>query len=106
MDQRNTALAAVATAAPASVLRQPRTWMVVGLAAVGAGLAFNWDWLAAAGVAPILIAVAPCLAMCALGLCMRGALFGGRPEERVAAETPDVSSNARPGVDPSTTVRE
>lgn len=35
-----------------------------------AGLALNWSWLVAAGIAPILIAVVPCLAMCALGLCM------------------------------------
>ncbi|RVH28084.1 hypothetical protein CN211_25985 [Sinorhizobium meliloti] len=34
------------------------------------GLAFNWNWLVAAGVAPPLLSVLPCLAMCALGLCM------------------------------------
>ncbi len=38
--------------------------------AIAAGLALNWSWLAAAGIAPILISVLPCLAMCALGLCM------------------------------------
>ena len=30
----------------------------------------GWSWLTAAGIAPILIAFAPCAAMCALGLCM------------------------------------
>ena len=30
----------------------------------------GWPWLAAAGVAPLLIAVAPCAVMCGLGLCM------------------------------------
>jgi hypothetical protein len=38
--------------------------------ALVAGLAFNWSWLVAAGIAPLLIAVLPCVAMCALGLCM------------------------------------
>ena len=33
------------------------------------GAAFNWGWLVAAGVAPILLALAPCAIMCALGLC-------------------------------------
>jgi hypothetical protein len=30
---------------------------------------FNWGWLVAAGIAPVILAVAPCVAMCALGLC-------------------------------------
>jgi hypothetical protein len=29
----------------------------------------SWSWLAALGIAPLLIALAPCAAMCALGLC-------------------------------------
>jgi hypothetical protein len=44
---------------------------VLAVAVVGAGLALNWSWLVAAGIAPILVALAPCAAMCALGLCMR-----------------------------------
>jgi hypothetical protein len=38
--------------------------------ALTAGLALNWSWLVAAGIAPLLISVLPCVAMCALGLCM------------------------------------
>ena len=34
-----------------------------------AGAALNWSWLVAVGLAPILIAAAPCAIMCALGLC-------------------------------------
>lgn len=49
--------------------------VLAGLAIV-AGLVLNWGWLAAAGIAPILIGVLPCLAMCALGLCMNRA--GGK----------------------------
>lgn len=43
---------------------------VLAVAVIGAGLALNWSWLVAAGIAPILLALAPCAAMCALGLCM------------------------------------
>jgi len=49
---------------------------LIALAAVvlGTGAYFNWSWLVAAGIAPVLVALAPCAAMCALGLCMnRGA---------------------------------
>jgi len=38
--------------------------------AIAAGLALNWGWFLALGVAPILIKVLPCLVMCGLGLCM------------------------------------
>ncbi|WP_128943312.1 hypothetical protein [Bradyrhizobium zhanjiangense] len=38
--------------------------------AVIAGTAFGWNWLVAAGIAPVLLSVLPCLVMCGLGLCM------------------------------------
>ena len=47
-----------------------RGWIVLAVLAMGAGVALNWSWLVAIGVAPVLIALAPCAAMCALGLCM------------------------------------
>jgi len=45
--------------------------LAVGIAVAGAAL--GWDWLVAAGIAPILLAALPCAAMCALGLCMNKA---------------------------------
>lgn len=42
----------------------------IALALIGAGLAWQWSWLVAIGVAPLLASAAPCVAMCALGLCM------------------------------------
>jgi hypothetical protein len=30
----------------------------------------GWDWLVAAGLATTIVALGPCLAMCALGLCI------------------------------------
>ncbi len=47
-----------------------RGLLVLAGLAITAGLAWNWSWLVTAGFAPILIGVLPCLAMCALGLCM------------------------------------
>ena len=49
-----------------------RVLAVAGLALGGAGLALGWDWLTAVGIAPLIVATAPCLIMCALGLCMMG----------------------------------
>ena len=45
---------------------------VLVLAAVAvfiAAAAFNWSWLVAVGMAPLLLALAPCAVMCALSLC-------------------------------------
>lgn len=47
-----------------------RGLIAAGAAIVVAGLAFNWSWLVAAGIAPALLSLLPCAAMCALGLCM------------------------------------
>ena len=49
-----------------------RALALSGLALGGAGLTLGWDWLTAVGVAPLIVATAPCLIMCALGLCMMG----------------------------------
>lgn len=47
-----------------------RGLVILSAAIAAAGVAISWNWLAAAGIAPILLALAPCAAMCALGLCM------------------------------------
>ncbi len=44
--------------------------IALALATAGSGLYLGWGWLTAVGIAPILLALAPCAAMCALGLCM------------------------------------
>jgi hypothetical protein len=56
-----------------SYLGGRRGLILLAVAVLGAGVALNWGWLVAIGVAPILLALAPCAAMCALGLCaMKG----------------------------------
>jgi len=64
---------------PFSPLQLPRgalrSWIgnryvlaAVGLAIAGSGLALGWGWLAAVGVAPLIVSVAPYLVMCAVCL--------------------------------------
>jgi hypothetical protein len=64
-------------------IRDRRVLAGAGLAIAGSGLALGWDWLTAVGVAPLIVSAAPCLLMCALGLCMmeRGhSANSGKPE--------------------------
>lgn len=51
-------------------LSKSRVLILLALLLIGAGMALGWGWLTAIGIAPILVAVAPCAAMRALGLCM------------------------------------
>jgi len=47
--------------------------LVIGAFVIGviaAALVWQWSWLVVLGVAPLLLSLAPCAAMCALGLCM------------------------------------
>ena len=57
--------------------------LLAGVVVVG-GLVPSWGWLVAAGIAPLLLAVAPCVAMCALGLCMHRMSGGARAAETEA----------------------
>ena len=48
---------------------QGTTLTVLAVAGVGSGLVLGWDSLVAAGLSGLVLAVLPCAAMCALGLC-------------------------------------
>jgi hypothetical protein len=61
-----------------------------------AGAAFNWGWLVAIGIAPLLIAVLPCVAMCALGLCMNK--MGRSSSQDAKPAQPDVPAPSEPPV--------
>jgi hypothetical protein len=51
------------------ILGSRKFWLVLMAVAVVAAAAFNWSWLVAVGVAPLLLTLLPCAAMCALHLC-------------------------------------
>ena len=48
---------------------QGTTLTVLAVAGAGAGLILGWDSLVATGLSGLVLAVLPCAAMCALGLC-------------------------------------
>lgn len=50
-----------------------RGLILLAVAILGVGSALNWGWLVAVGIAPLLITLAPCAVMCAIGVCcMKG----------------------------------
>lgn len=68
------------------LLKSRKGLAIGGLAVAGIGLAFKWDWLTAVGAAPIVLSLLPCVAMCALGFCMRGG--AGQSCHGQGSETP------------------
>jgi hypothetical protein len=71
-----------------------RGLIALAVVAVFGGLALNWSWLVAAGIAPVLLTALPCAAMCALGLCagkMGGKSCAADPAVRRAAAETDAS---------------
>jgi hypothetical protein len=47
-----------------------RGLIMLAVVALAVGLVLNWNWLVAADLAPLLLSVLPCVAMCAIGLCV------------------------------------
>ena len=87
-----------------------RGLILLTVIALGAGLVLNWSWLVAIGVAPLILALLPCVAMCALGLCankmMGNKSCSGSEVPQKSAGTPDVSAAETPrisAVDPGST---
>ena len=65
-----------------------RGLLIAALLTASGGLWLGWPSLVAAGLAPLLLSVLPCVAMCALGLCMKG--HGQSRESKPTADkTPD-----------------
>ena len=55
-----------------AALRNRLVLIAAGIAIILGGLGLGWGWLTAIGLAPIILSVAPCLIMCAFGMCMMG----------------------------------
>ncbi len=61
--------ACCADAEKKSLFRQPLT-IVLGMSAIiGTGLYLNWPSIVALGFAPLILSLAPCALMCAVGIC-------------------------------------
>jgi hypothetical protein len=69
--------------------RDRRVMIAAGVLALVLGAASSWSWLVAVGAAPVLLAVLPCAAMCALGLCAMGT-----NHQPVGATTPPTGAPA------------
>lgn len=54
------------------VLRNRFVLLLIAAIAIFLTAKFNWGWLVAAGIAPLVLSAGPCIAMCAIGLCMQG----------------------------------
>ena len=70
----------LSTTRPLSIARLVRSRLAIGAVALGViavAAAWQWSWLVAIGAAPLLLSVAPCAAMCGLGLCMHHRMGGG-----------------------------
>lgn len=73
-----------------------RMVLVAGTAIALGGLGLGWGWLTAIGLAPLILSVAPCLIMCALGMCMMGKAAKSVPDQAA----PQVTPTAIPGIPP------
>lgn len=75
---------------------RPR-WVLLGIAiaAIAIGLTLNWSWLVAAGIAPILLAMLPCLVMCGLGLCMHKMVGASRSQGSQTANTLETTDDPK-----------
>lgn len=79
-----------------------RGLLVLGAVALGLGLVFKWNWVVAAGFAPFILAVLPCAAMCALGLCMNEMAGGSGNAQPPSSDTGSDSPASLPLVTHST----
>jgi hypothetical protein len=50
-------------------VRGRSAWIALAALGAGGGFVLNWNWLVAAGFAPLLGVLLPCLAMCGIHLC-------------------------------------
>ncbi len=73
---------------------------VVVVALGGAAAAGGWGLFVAAGIAPVLLSVLPCLIMCGLGLCMNR-MASGRAAEQSTTTAAVPGSEARANADVS-----
>lgn len=52
-------------------LSDRRVWTALVIVVLVGGVALNWGWLVAAGLAPLVLLLLPCAVMCALPFCTK-----------------------------------
>lgn|SRR5262249_26646783 len=83
-----------------------RALLILAIGALIGGVALNWNWLVAAGIAPLLLTALPCLVMCGLGLCMNKLIGGSCASEATQTKTsepiePEATTNSADTTGPS-----
>jgi hypothetical protein len=73
-----------------------RGLITAGLGILAAGLALDWNWLTAIGVAPVILSLAPCAVMCAIGACAM--IKGNSPGGNGTATGPASAQEPPPAV--------
>ena len=79
-----------------------RGLLVLAVVAVIGGAALNWGWLVAAGIAPVLLTVLPCLVMCGLGLCMNKLIGGSNTSQESQAPVSQLTDNSSASTEATT----
>ena len=83
------------------MLAAPRRLIILAVILIVGGVALNWGWLVAAGLAPILIALLPCAVMCALGMCMHKMGDGDKAGNKNVGRTPALAAPTVNSHDPA-----
>lgn len=78
------------------LLQRPAFWLVAAAIPGMTGLALGNGWITGATLLTLLIAAAPCLAMCALGLCMKGGESDSCKQGRSAAPPVQAGGDIEP----------
>ena len=82
-------------------LRGRRGLIALAIVALILGGALGWNWLVAIGIAPLLLGLLPCAAMCALGLCMHRMSRRSGLDQQTADKSPgpvaSLSNSSRGG---------
>ena len=94
---KDTSLARDVLSAARYYLGNRRALLVLAIVGLIAGLALNWNWLVAVGLAPILLSTLPCLVMCAFGVCMM-CRSGKEPSTQSLNATDQGASSISPAV--------
>ena len=79
-----------------------RGLLILAVVALIGGAALNWGWLVAAGIAPILLSVLPCLVMCGLGLCMNKLIGGSNTSQESQAPVSQLPGGSSASINATT----